>query len=1379
MTFPLTPLDLRIEFAFGADLTAPLTWTWTDLSDRLISQGIALTRGRSDEASETQPASVHFVLSNLDGALTPLDPTATYYPNVKRGVPVRMTLPEAETALNIPGVAGAYASTPDHASLDITGDIDIRVRVQPDQWATIRTDITLDNYQIMVAKADDDERSYQLGISEIGRPTGIWSPDGTFVNEEITTSSRVIASLKPMWYGMTIDVDDGASGHVVTYYRYDGAGSPPADITTWTQITFFQRSGTTSIFASTSPLEIGSSDLGTETDFRGRIFAAEIRDGINGTLVADPDFSAQTPGATSFNDSTGKTWTINGAAEISTRDIRLVGTVDDITPFWPHGDNEANGTKPSEARVAFTVSGILRRLSQGEKPLGSTLYRHITSRRYLSRLLGYWPCEDGDRAVALASGIPDTTTTMSINDGIDTASDDSLVSSAPLPTIQEGETGTFTASVPFSDGTDWDFSMFFKIPEMPLFTSRAQLIELRTTGSAEKWIFEISNDDTRFRILAPGGSPLVDQTTGSADYSDKWMILRISGEEVFGTIDWRWDLIDVDVGTFGGVGGSFSGTGGPVNTVLNSTVGPTGGLTFGHIAVTERGVGTSWLAGADTAWAGESAARRFWRLCVEENIPVEIIGDQFVNSSSRGDLSLSEAMGPQRRNTLLDLLRECANLDMGVMIERRRAPGLIYRTRKSIEAQSVVALPIDASIDGELDHPFTPTLDDQRLQNDITVTTVGGSSARATDQTSIDAEGLYETSIDVVGVGGLDIQAAIIAAQTGLSSAIANQNANQANRRLYISTWPTMRYPTISMELGTANHLIPTYQVVELGDRITVTNLPEQHPAGTVELILEQIVDQLTLASWRPQLTCSPGGPWLTPYDPGPPGGGAGLVNFWNVYDVDPSSSPVRFLSAIGHSTPGTPITRAELDGILDTWVAGTGGTTHNVTSLATWNTAMANVVPGDLVRVTSDPGAILQARGDKYSISGANMTSSPSGGTASLPIILTCANGVTVDPGNLSNNNPALAVNNVDHVWPIGFNVTGSQFGIRFQNVDGTPTAPVYVAWCDINATGHAGLTFAGWFQAITDSGGTPPAGAGNEWGFSSYIVAEANTVTDPGELADQFGECVYLGRGSSDDGYKARAHHIWVRYNELVGCTADYVDTKPGCHHIYIQGNLMYGGGFNSGSAMQTLYAYSAVATRPAWYDFDPEVFIIFNRIYDGNLTKVIGGSSNYVCQASFAGIRMAFNECWGFSSGGVGIRLRTEIAKTESRSSDNEQWIIVNNLFWLGQGLANVGDNAFSPFDSGWIDSRNNLGETSTTDVEFNGSGSDFVGTVPALSTADPADDNSQGPGSAFDMDSGSSLVMTGTSIAALDLYVNGLDISQRVVPGSPNPGPFQPS
>lgn len=496
--------------------------------------------------------------------------------------------------------------------------------------------------------------------------------------------------------------------------------------------------------------------------------------------------------------------------------------------------------------------------------------------------------------------------------------------------------------------------------------------------------------------------------------------------------------------------------------------------------------------------------------------------------------------------------------------------------------------------------------------------------------------------------------------------------------------------------------------------------------------------------------------------------------------DVSPDADAIRGRAGLSYA-PG-PITRAQLDDILDDWVAGTGGTTRNVTSEPEWTTAMANMVPGDLTRVTVGLTltADLVCRGNKYGLSGSNLTATPAGGTEDLPMILTCADGVTVDRDSQTGNALALTIRNVDHVWAVGFNVTNGHFGFNCRNLDGTSTSPVRIAYCDVTDMGDSGITLQGWFQAIASSGGTPPAGAGNEWGYSSYVVIEKCRVEAMGRQNVQFGESIYLGQGSSTDNHLGRADHIWVRFNELIECTADFLDVKRGSHHVYYYGNRMTKGAFNAGSGMQILYASDSTA-RPSYYDFDPEIYILFNRIDDGNLTNPVGGSSNYMAQASYAGIRFAFNMGWGFSSGGVGLRLRTGAALGESQSSDGEVWTVVNNLFWLSDGLANVGDNTFTPFNSAWIDARNNLGATSTTNVEDTATTSDFQNppAIPAVGATGDADWNGYGPGAAFDIEPMSSLVGAGTDITDLDLYINDQDIFKRTVPNPPTPGPFQPT
>ena len=111
---------------------------------------------------------------------------------------------------------------------------------------------------------------------------------------------------------VTLDVDNGAAGRTVTFY------TAPTITGTWVQLgVAVTTAGITSIFSNTAAGAIGAHDAGTDGLFAGRVYAAEIRNGINGTAVANPDFAAQPAGTTSFVDAAGRTWTINGSAAIT------------------------------------------------------------------------------------------------------------------------------------------------------------------------------------------------------------------------------------------------------------------------------------------------------------------------------------------------------------------------------------------------------------------------------------------------------------------------------------------------------------------------------------------------------------------------------------------------------------------------------------------------------------------------------------------------------------------------------------------------------------------------------------------------------------------------------------------------------------------------------------------------------------------------------------------------------------------------------------------------------------------------------------------------------------------------------------------------------
>jgi hypothetical protein len=91
----------KIEWAFGADLTAdPATWVWTDVS-RYALHSVRRTFGRTDGTSQTQPAAATFWMANTDGRFTPRLATSPYYPNVRRQTPVRISLDPGSGAYNL------------------------------------------------------------------------------------------------------------------------------------------------------------------------------------------------------------------------------------------------------------------------------------------------------------------------------------------------------------------------------------------------------------------------------------------------------------------------------------------------------------------------------------------------------------------------------------------------------------------------------------------------------------------------------------------------------------------------------------------------------------------------------------------------------------------------------------------------------------------------------------------------------------------------------------------------------------------------------------------------------------------------------------------------------------------------------------------------------------------------------------------------------------------------------------------------------------------------------------------------------------------------------------------------------------------------------
>lgn len=210
---------------------------------------------------------------------------------------------DGEDFLYLTGASGNYASTPDAASLDIVGDIDLRVRVNMDDWTPAAESTLIAKYT-----ATGNQRSYALAVTATGALIFRWSEDGTAEKTETSSAVNTFTNGTTHWVRATLDVNNGGGDAAVNFYTSE-------DGSTWTALGVEQLNGaTTSIFASTAVLELGSQTAGTVNRLAGKIYRAQVLSGIAGTAVASPIASVS---SNTVTDATPLTWTVQGTAFIS------------------------------------------------------------------------------------------------------------------------------------------------------------------------------------------------------------------------------------------------------------------------------------------------------------------------------------------------------------------------------------------------------------------------------------------------------------------------------------------------------------------------------------------------------------------------------------------------------------------------------------------------------------------------------------------------------------------------------------------------------------------------------------------------------------------------------------------------------------------------------------------------------------------------------------------------------------------------------------------------------------------------------------------------------------------------------------------------------
>jgi hypothetical protein len=198
---------------------------------------------------------------------------------------------------------GGSLTTPDHADFAVT-DLDIR-------WLGSMNWGTAVSHQMTGQWPAAPQQSWLASIhtNNNGR-LAVSTTGSNIVNTEHTDAAYPFRGGKAYWVRQTFD--NRTTDRICNYYWHPAQDAMP---TNWIELgDGTVDSGTATPFASTGV--VGAFWGGFGSDPKSRFYAAEVRSSIGGTVICNPDVRNLAAGTTSFQDGTGKTWTVGGFGSI-------------------------------------------------------------------------------------------------------------------------------------------------------------------------------------------------------------------------------------------------------------------------------------------------------------------------------------------------------------------------------------------------------------------------------------------------------------------------------------------------------------------------------------------------------------------------------------------------------------------------------------------------------------------------------------------------------------------------------------------------------------------------------------------------------------------------------------------------------------------------------------------------------------------------------------------------------------------------------------------------------------------------------------------------------------------------------------------------------
>jgi len=507
----------------------------------------------------------------------------------------------------------------------------------------------------------------------------------------------------------------------------------------------------------------------------------------------------------------------------------------------------------SDVWVDVSATGLLQRLSQGPPPDRSVIYNAITNPLATS-VVAYWPMEDATGSIQLASALT-SGSPMTWSGTPALASYEGVSSSDPLPDLTSGALSggvtryddpvatqvRFLAYIPkagLSDG-----KVLCAIDQLDYSAGSAQIFELyySTTDASNSLVLHtLASDGTVLGAVLPHTLDVrgrllyvsVELQESGTGITRQIQLKDVTTSTVY-TVSDTENLTQLTRATKIGFGVASRAVSGPAGTANLP------GVAVGHCTV-ETQITPIDALGVRLNPIGETAGRRIQRLCGEQGIPFEWVGD----------LDDTVPLGAQTRQNLLNLVQECVLADDGILYENR--------TRASLYNQDPTVV-LDYTAYNLSDIP-TPVEDDRYLANKVVISVAGVTAAY--EQT----DGPLSTAPPPAGVGeyGPNKDSAL---ELNLSANDSSTLLNQAAWRVHTGTVDEDRFPQISVNLAhqsfVANPAMRRAVLsLRMGDRVQIVHPPLWVGPDTIDQLVLGIEESITHFEHRITLTCAPASPY-------------------------------------------------------------------------------------------------------------------------------------------------------------------------------------------------------------------------------------------------------------------------------------------------------------------------------------------------------------------------------------------------------------------------------------------------------------------------------------------------------------------------------------